>query len=184
MFTITGDLEATETVETFLQRWFTMKPWCVTVIEVVRYQEDIPRQDVAYVLREQRQQGMKNADDAKEVLVVFLKDYDHRLEGYVCQEQEMPLAFDCPSSILEQLPPSTNQSVLTWRKQCWLRHEHPLVDGDIITFDVTIPTPSIPAGAPLTVELKDSTPVFINEQGQHYHVPYWRMYPFSFLPIV
>lgn len=181
MFTIVENLEAS-TVETFLQRWFTIENFRVTAVEVVCHLEDAPREDVAYILREQKlRRGRRNIDVAKDVLIAFLKDYDsRRLECHVYQEQEMPGAFDCPRSILEQLSPSTDQAVLAWRKQCWQRLQHPLENGDTIAFDVDISVPPIPAGVPVTVEWRGLTPLFTNEYG-HYHVPLWRMYPYSIL---
>ena len=182
MLTITENLEASETAETFLQGWFTSDHFRVTAVEVVRYLEDVPREDVAYVLREQQRRGRRRIDAAKEVLIAFLKDYDYRrLECLVYCEREMPLAFDCPRSILEQLPPSEDQVVLAWREQCWQRQRHPLSHGDIIAFDVAIPVPFIPAGVPLKVKWRGSSPVFTNTLEQSYQVPLWRMYPYSIL---
>jgi len=173
MYYIHETLNASETIETFLQRWFTQKPYLVQFVTIVRHLQDVPREDVAYVLRKRR-------NGENEVLIVFLKDYDvHRIECHGYREQEMPGAFDCPRSILEQLPPSTDQVVLAWRKQCWQRIHTPLRTGDTITFDVN--TPLVPAGVPVEMIWESSSPVFINSTGQRFHVPLWKMYPYSLL---
>ncbi len=183
MLTITENLSALETVETFLQQWFTVEPFRVTSVGIVRHLEDAPREDVAYILREQKlRRGRRNVDVEKEVLIAFLKSYDlYRLECQVYREREMPLAFDCPLTILEQLTPSEDQVVFAWREQCWQRQRHPLENGDTITFVVDIPVPFIPAGVPVTVKWDASIPVFVDELERCYHVPLWRMYPYSIL---
>lgn len=182
MFTITEDIPASENVETFLHRWFTVETFRVTAVEIVCHLEDVPREDVAYILREQKSgRGERNVDATKEVLIAFLKGYDlFRLECQIYREREMPLAFDCPGTILEQLP-SDDQTVLAWREQCWQRQRHSLENGDIIAFHVDIPTPFIPAGLPVTVKWDASIPLFVDELGQSYHIPLWRMYPYSIL---
>lgn len=178
MYTITTNLSPEETEESWLRKWFTVGPFEVTFIEIVRHEEETPRNVVAYILREPKQRKGKS-----DVVIVFLKAYDfRRLEGHVYREQERPLAFDCPCSILQRLSPTSDAEAIAWRDQCWQRVYRPLHHKDTITFTVEVPTLPVPPGTPLDVELSaGSRPLFRDKQGQPYRIPFWYMYPYRFL---
>jgi len=184
MFTLTENLEWSDTEEAFLQRWFTDQQFLVRAVTIIRHLEDTPREDVAYVLREQHR-GKKELNTQprkQEVLACFLKDYDYRrLECTVYREEELPGAFECPQSILESLQPTTDPQARIWRAQCWLRVQHPLQTGDRIAFALELPIPRIPAGKPFTLTWVGSQLHFTDAQGQSYHIPLWQHYPYLVL---
>lgn len=187
MFTITKNLERNESIESFLHKWFTVPPFQVTQVAIIYHQQEAPREDVAYVLREHsRSEGSRKESLLdKEVLILFLKEYEiRRLECQVYRESEFPYAFDCPQSILEELEqwvPTTSPQACAWRTQCWQRHQHSLRTGDVVAFDIDISVPHLPSGTSLTIMWEGAIPVFFTTQGECYRVPFWRYYPYTLL---